>query len=233
MRSRFIVVTLLVVLSACSIIKRPVPENEVGNIHQVAVATGFQPFMHHIFIGTTIFSNANSIKPVPEWGIADFADEKLADALKKRGVGDKVDVFLPGGQRPKSNEEFKAYYQAARNAGYDTVVFARPTLYDNAKFLESGYGLYLRRSFGMGEPCSYALFVVEVTKTSGPEQLGWEWGFTPRIFPGGAASLCHQPAPWKDNVDDLTPSELNQLETAIKSYIASGIDEAIDKLNLK
>ncbi len=233
MRSKFAVFTLLFVLSACATlgIKRPVPENEVGNIHNIAVASGFHPFMHHIFIGTTVFSNTENIKPVPEWRIPEYAEVKLVDALKKRHIGDRVDVFLPGGKRPKSDQDYMDYYQAARNAGYDTVVFARPTHYTNERFLKPGYGLYLHRAFGMGEPCAYAVFVVEVVKTSGPEQLGWEWGHTSKLSP--ATGACYGSAPWKDNVDNLTAEEMKQLETTIKSHIASGIDGAIGALNLK
>jgi hypothetical protein len=232
-RNLLAIITLMPLLAACADLgmRRPVPNEAAQTIKNIAVYSSFEPAMNHVYIGTTVFSNTKTTRSVPEWQIASYAESETVKALKEMGIGQKVSVLKAEGVKrpPRSLEDIKHTFKAAHAAGYDTLIWLDPSGYDNARFMEKGYGLFKRSAFGMGSSCAYALFTVYAVDTANAKDLGWQWGFD--SWNEGPCSKAD--APWKDNVSDLTPEEMRQVEAIIKEKIAKGVRSAIAKLELK
>ena len=119
-------------------------------------------------------------------------------------------------------------YKAAADAGYDTIIQIQPTGYDNERFMKPGYGLYKGSMMGLGHACAYALFNVHVIDAKTKTDLAWQWGFD--SFNEGPCAA--DTVAWNDNVNQLTPAELAQIETAIKNKIAKGVVLSLQKFDL-
>ncbi len=221
-------ITLLLCSCTALGIKRSVSTEDQAKIKNIAVYSGFTEEMNHTFIGITIFGNEEKTLSVPEFGIRDFSENIALSELKKSKPNANIKIVRKA-NNPKKQVEYlddiTEVFKLSREAGADTLIWIRPTLYDNAPLMQGGYGLFKRVNLFSDGGCPYSLFSTYVFDTTQERELAWEWGFT-----DDTPLKCD--IIWKENPKDYTANELENIKILIKSEISKGIKTSLQKLKL-
>jgi len=200
--------------------------------HNVAVVSLFDNTFHKIHVGLTVFNNTSETKDVSDWHVPESSEAEMVALLKQKGVGESVAVLAQSGSRALAGRGVeKTLSEAAHQAGFDTLVVIRPTDYENARFLEPGYGVFASGGlFGSPIACPYGVFMVEVYRTADADRIDWRWGFS-SFGEGPCVGL--RSVPWKEKITDYTDDDWATIQTAIRKRIDDGMTRALDGLDFK
>lgn len=205
--------------------RRPVSDEHLAAIDRIGVASELTDHFHLIHIGITIFGNKYSIESVPDWKIDEHAEAVLSMELSKSdrfSVGTVSGSFLRNVD--KYDIDYAALFSAAADQGFDTIVVARPAIYDNQPFIKGGYGFYERSTVRGKTRCAYSLFVLEVMDVASQKELAWEWGFP--------CTEGDEDIEWKESFGGFSNAERKDLERRVKRGVADSIETAVVKLRL-
>jgi hypothetical protein len=200
--------------------------------HNIAVVSLFDNTFHKIRVGVTVFNNSAEEKDVSDWHVPETSEADMIALLKQKGVGQTVAVLAQTGARAQSGRGVeKTLSEAARQAGFDTLVVIEPTNYDNARFLQPGYGVFGSGGlFGAPIACPYGVFTVEVYRTSDADRIDWRWGFS-SFGEGPCVGL--RTVPWKAKMADYTDEDWATIQAAIHKRISDGMTRALDGLEFQ
>ena len=209
--------------------------------HNIAVASQFDNTMYKIHVGLTVFNNDEELRQV-DWHIAENSEADMIALLKMKGVAGNIAVLPQPGGRARAGEgtdaEQAGVIQAARDAGFDTLILIQPNESVNFRFFKAGYGIC-----GIGHITGldvgpFAAFMVVVYRTADAKRIDWRWGYSSMNSPfdfdsrGPCTDFEKLPVPWKDHLADYTDADLAAAEAAVKARIRSGMERALDGLDL-
>ena len=215
-------------VSGCTELKLSVSKEDADRINNVAVYSSLSNEMNHIYIGTTVFSNKESLVSVPDWKIPTTTAEMAANELKKIGVGKRVDIL--GGIDRGIEVDASNLNSLANKSGYDTLLLIEPDEFvANGFFLNKSYGVYRRSTFGIKHTCPYALMTITVWDTKTQRKLlernGLDFLRSPCDYDSDT--------PWNDNPSGMSADELNKLSYLIKSIYSNKIIKILNDSGLK
>lgn len=208
----------------------------------IAVVSQFENTMYKIRVGLTVFNNTEQSREV-DWHIAENSEADMVAFLKMKGVVGNIQPLTQTGPRARAGEgtdaEQAGIIQAARDAGFDTLVLIQPSDNINFRFFKPGYGVC-----GVGHIMGldvgpYAAFMVVVYRTADAKRIDWRWGYRSMNSPfdfdsrGPCTDFEKYPVPWKDAITDYTDADLATIETSVKARIKAGIERALDGLDLQ
>ncbi len=203
--------------------------------HNIAVVSEFETTMYKIRIGLTIFNNSEESLEVASWHIAETSEAELVALLKQREslAGDNIQVLPQSGARARAGEQTRAaqaaVIQAARDAGFDTLVLILPYEIDDYRLFKPGYGVVAIGHITGLDVCAYASFEVIVYRTSDAERIDWNWGHH-----GSCSGFDNGPdVPWKDSLAEYGDADLATVEAAVKTRIRKWLEHALDGLKLE
>jgi hypothetical protein len=87
------------------------------------------------------------------------------------------------------------------------------------------------------EVCPFAAFRVVVYRTADAKRIDWRWGYKsydPFDYSsrGPCTDFEKYPLVWKDTLAQYTEEELATIQTAVKARIRSGMERALDGIDL-
>lgn len=220
------VVLVSVGMTACAALDRTVDSTDRAGISRVAVTSALADEMNHDFVGTLIFENQRADIPVPQWQIPAFAEETLAGHLRQRlGTGEVQRLDTSDADRAGFASIPENAVRIAAEQGYDTVAIIMPARNDNFPFVEAGYGLYRKVTFGLGRTCAYQQTVVYIYDVTSRQRLAWEWGFNSWDGPCGEIDIGWEMPPAR-----FSEEQMELIEAAVKARFESGLERAVRKL---
>lgn len=245
MKKFLALLTLPLLLANCAALdmKRGVNDENKAKIHKVAVISLLGDKFHNIHIGTTAFTNEESVHQV-NWGIDDYATAIAVDKLKATGRYEVV-ALKPTPQLQSAIEQnndhpisiidlFTDHADTSglqtqlAQSGADTAIIINPVYYDNAPFLRPGYGLFEKNTIGLTAECEYAQFVVMAYDVANKKNFGWQWGFN--TWSDGPCKMDEKVS-FKENFA-YTPEEQQYMQQVIKQKISDGLTYALKELEV-
>lgn len=128
-------------------------------------------------------------------------------------------------------QQIDLLFTRAKEEGFDTLVVVDPSAYDNARLLEPPYGYFERNLVGAQlQHCIYSLFTVDVFDVNAKKRIAWEWGFDPTWE--GICQEKNTSVEWKENFDQYTENEKDQMKHLVLKEIREGLQHAVPELNL-
>lgn len=208
--------------------------------HRIAIVSQFETTMHRIHVAP--FDGSDESRDVPSWHIAESAETDMVALLQQKGIAGDIAVLPQSGQRSRAGEgtdkEQAGIIQAARDAGFDTLILIQPGENVNFRAFGAAYGVA-----GVGhimgvDVCAYASFMVVVYRTADARRIDWRWGYQSINSPfdfdsrGPCTDFEKYPVPWKDTLAQYTDEDMAVVEAAVKARIRAGMARALDGLDL-
>ncbi|MEO0961597.1 MAG: hypothetical protein AAFY01_04160 [Pseudomonadota bacterium] len=216
------------VLAGCATLDRTVDSTDAAGISRIGVASALGDEMNHIFIGTIVFENARATRAVPEWEMRLFAEKEMVSMLEASPkVSSAGVVDVTGLDRSQFWDNQAKLLAAAKEQGFDTVALILPASYSNQPFMEPGYGVFRKLTFGLTHDCIYQQTIVQVLDVASGERLAWEWGFN-----SWDGSCLESAVPFKYDVGSYTPQEMETLNQEIRGAFSFGFERTVRKLGL-
>lgn len=216
------------VLAGCETIDRTVDTTDAAGISRIGVSAGLSDEMIHLFVGTLVFENVRTTRPVPEWEMSAYVETVLAAELEKSPKISNVGIVdVTGLDRTTFPDSQAGLLAAAKAQGFDTVAVVLPTSYSNFPYVEPGYGIYRKVTFGIRRSCVYQQTVVYVLDVATGKRLAWEWGFN--SWDGPCRKLQ---VPFKESVNAYTDEEMAVLKRDVQAAFDLGLERTVRKLGL-
>ena len=219
---------IVAMLTACSVMKRPVAEEDLVKTKRVGVVSILGDTFHGISIGTMVFNNAYFQAPVADWNVDKYATTTALGLLRSTTQFESVE--MDRGQL--SLEKIQAdkgqqLWAAAEKQGFDKVVIIRPGVSSNFPHFRPGFGLMERSLLGAGRRCMYAAYVVDVYEVASRKEVAWEWGGYEPCRIGGDNEIA-----FKAKFDDYSPAEQQAMRKKLEMRIAETLRYSLTKLAL-
>ena len=203
--------------------------------HKVAVVSLFDNTFHKLQFGLTVFSNEFQSKDVSAWRVAERSEADMVALLKQMGVGQSVEVLPQSGARASVGEKKEGieapFIDAARSAGFDTLILIRPARdQGNFRAFVPDYGIAAwGKLFGPRPACPYAVFKVQLYRTSDAKRIDWADGY------GWGEGPCvdMKSVPWQDDINAYSDAEWATIEAAIHKRIYEGMARALRHIDFK
>jgi len=223
---RILLLSTILLLSACSTMRRPVSQEDVSKINKIGVASTLGSTLHGISIGTTVFNNSSFNAPVPEWQIDKYmVTHAIKDLTRGTRYKSVVALNLDVNANDMWDNNGKSLWDAARAQGLDTVVIFQRGVSDNFPFFIPGYGLFERSFLGTGHRCVYAAYVATVYNVTTHDQMAWQWG-------GEMPCEKHIDLSMKANFNDYSASEKSLIHQQLEIRLDETLLYSLRKLAL-
>lgn len=226
---------LLLLLSPASagLFSSKLSDGDAAGIHKVAVLSCLGDTLYVDSIGLTAFNNKGFQAPVPQWNMDSSITEHVTEMMRLRGrwpaealnIGfEQLGWHQFGGYSGFSHEGRHRMVEQARAQGADAVLVVCREENPHDSHVKAGFGLYSHSLLGKEHQSLLASYYVMILGVPSDKVLAQQ--HPDPLVPQKTA------LPMRASWELYTPEEQAGLESDLRKFIYSGLDQALETMNV-
>ena len=228
-----VLLSVMLGISGCDTLdaRRSISTEYQKQIARIGVVSSMGDEFQFIYVGMTVFSNAQHDANVASWNIEKVSAEQVVKMINGGGRFSAALLDRTGlDDQALSADHAKRAWELARLQGFDTLVVVLPNVSQNFARFVPGYGLMLHNlPLIDSKPCIYSAFTVEVMNVASQRRIAWEWG-------NGDRTPCEFPVKrtldYRESMESYSSEEQKGMRDGVISRTENEIRYALRELNL-